>query len=108
MDFVVIGFDKPGDLRKRLRAAHLEYVRDTQDRFKFGGPLIAEDGRVLGSLLILTFPTRVALEDHLAEDPYVKGGLFESVRIHETRQIVPEASPGALAQEIARQKAESK
>ncbi len=108
MDFIVIGLDKSGDLRQRFRAGHLEYINDKQDRFKFGGPLIADDGRVIGSLMILTFPDRAALDAHLAKDPYFKGGLFEAVFIRETRQVLPESAPGAFAREIAKQKALSK
>ena len=44
-------------------------------------------------------------DDYLAKDPYFTGGLFESVTIHASRQVVPELEPGMLAREIEKQKA---
>ncbi|HEY9568310.1 MAG TPA: YciI family protein [Thalassobaculum sp.] len=107
MDFLVIGLDRPdgGRRRQELRLAHLEYVADKQDRLKYGGPLLDGDGRATGSVLILSFQDRAALDAHLGGDPYFRDGLFEAVFIRETRQVVPEAAPGQLAAEIARQKA---
>lgn len=107
MEFLVIGLDRPdaGRRRQALRLAHLEYVADKQDRIRYGGPILAEDGRPAGSVLIFEFENRAALDAHLAGDPYFRDGLFEAVFIRETRQVVPEAAPGLLAAEIARQRA---
>lgn len=107
MDFLVIAYDRPdaGDLRRRLRLAHLDYVSDKQDRFKYGGPIQLPDGSVVGSVMIIDLPDRAALDRQLAADPYFKGGLFETVMVRATRQVVPETAPGELAAEIERQKA---
>ena len=107
MHFVIIARDKPtGDLRARLRTSHLEFIADKQHLFRFGGPLIDEAGKVTGSLMILDLPDRAALDAYMAQDPYFRdGGIFETVTVQQTRQIVPEATPGGLAAEVARQKA---
>jgi uncharacterized protein YciI len=107
MDFIVIARDKPDSaaLRQSLRGPHLRFIADKQHLFKFGGPLLDDQGRMQGSLMVLTFPDRAALDAYMAEDPYFTGGLFESVTVHATRQIVPELEPGMLAREIARQAA---
>ena len=105
MYFVIVAKDKPtGDLRAKLRKQHLQFIADKQDLFRFGGPLLADDGRVVGSLMILQLPDRAALDGYMAADPYFKdGGIFESVTVHQTRWIVPEETPGALAAEIEKQ-----
>ena len=107
MYFVIIARDRPpGDLRAKLRSSHLAFIADKQHLFRFGGPLIDEAGRVTGSLMILDLPDRAALDAYMAQDPYFKdGGIFESVTVHQTRWIVPEETPGALAAEVMRQKA---
>lgn len=107
MDFLVIGIDRldGGERRGELRPAHLEYVADKQHHLRYGGPILGGDGRPSGSVLILTFEDRAALDAHLAGDPYFRDGLFEAVFVRETRQVVPEAEPGGLAAEIARQRA---
>lgn len=107
MYFVIIARDKPpGDLRAKLRTPHLAFIADKQHLFRFGGPLIDAAGKVTGSLMILDLPDRAALDAYMAQDPYFKdGGIFESVTVQQTRWIVPEETPGALAAELARQKA---
>jgi uncharacterized protein YciI len=106
MDFILICKDKPNSaaVRQKLRGPHLEFIHDKQHLFKFGGPLLDDLGRMQGSLIIISFPDRAALDAYLAKDPYFSGGLFESVTIHATRQIVPELEPGQLAREIDQQK----
>jgi len=107
MDFILICKDKPDSfaLRQKLRGPHLEFIVDKQHLFKFGGPLLDDQGRMQGSLMVMSFPDRAALVAYMAADPYFAGGLFGSVTIHATRQIAPELEPGLLAREIAKQKA---
>lgn len=109
MEFLIIGMDKSGSAtsRQRLRTPHLEFVSDKQDRFTFGGPILSEDGATIGSVLILKFANRAMLDGHLAQDPYFRDGLFETVLIRQTRQVVPEIEPGGLAQEIDQQRSSS-
>lgn len=38
-------------------------------------------------------------------DPYFKEGIFGSIEIFESRQIVPELVPGSLEAELAKQRA---
>ncbi len=106
MDFILYCIDKPNraDLRRTVRVAHLDYVSTRQQVFRYGGPLVAEDGQVKGSLMILSLPDRAALDRHIGGDPYFSADLFESVTIWTSRQVVPEAAPGALQAELAEQR----
>jgi uncharacterized protein YciI len=103
MQFVVIGKDKgDGELRRRARAEHLEFVAGQQDFIVYAGPLI-EDGRMIGSLFVFDVPDRATLDRHLGGDPYFAGeGIFETVDIYESRWMVPEREPGFLAAEAER------
>ena len=102
MNFVVIGRDKGGgELRQEERPAHLEYVADRQHLIVYAGPLI-EQGRMIGSLFVFDVPDRAALDEHLAGDPYFVRPIFEKVEIYESRWMVPEREPGAIAAEVAR------
>lgn len=105
MNFIVIGKDK-GDLRRARRAAHLEFIAGRQQGILYAGPLI-EGGRMIGSLFLFDVPDRAALDAHLADDPYfADGGIFETVEIYESRKMVPEPEPGALAAEAQRARAQ--
>jgi uncharacterized protein YciI len=106
MLFIVQAFDRPGSqaLRATARVPHLEFVAGHAQAFRFGGPLLGEDGLPLGSLMILDLPDRAALDAHLAADPFFGCGLFRVVQAWQTAQVVPERHPGALHAEIDRQR----
>ena len=102
MQFVVIGKDKgQGELRLKARAAHLHYVSGLQRLIIYAGPLI-ESGRMIGSVFIFDVKDRAALDHYLAGDPYFRDRIFETVEIYESRWMVPEREPGALAAEAER------
>lgn len=106
MLFIVHAQDRPGTraLRQQVRVPHLVFVARHARAFRYGGPLLGDDGVPLGSLMILDLPDREALEAHLAADPFFGSGLFERVQVWQSAQIVPEATPGGLAAEIERQR----
>ncbi|MGE0769839.1 MAG: YciI family protein [Hyphomicrobiaceae bacterium] len=108
MIFVLFCLDKPHggrDIRRRTRASHLEYLSAHQHLFKYGGPLLGADGETVGSLMMVEVADRAALDQFLATEPYCTSGLYEAMIIRRTRQIFPELSPGALAAELAEEKA---
>lgn len=101
MQFTLYCIDKPerAALRATLRVPHLAYAQGRQQVFRFGGPLLDEAGEPRGSLMILELPDRAALQAHMHGDPFFGADLFASVSIWTTRQVLPEAVPGALARE---------
>ena len=76
--FVLTATDKPNtaELRLATRPAHVDYVRGS-GRVKIGGPLLDAAGEMAGSLLIIEADDLAACEAFIADDPYVKAGLFE-------------------------------
>lgn len=105
MLFVVYCKDKPGDLRARLRPYHLRHVIANPKPYRFGGPLMGDDGQVIGSFILFEVEDRAQLDAVMAADPYFRDGLYQSVEVHATRQVVPEIQPGSLQQELAREEA---
>ena len=102
MIFVVLGRDVPGGApRRRCRAAHLDYVAGKQALIVYAGPLL-DDGRMVGSLFVFDVPDRAALDAYLADDPYFRDGVFDSVDIWESRWMVPEREDGFLKAEAER------
>ncbi len=110
MLFVIHGYDRKPDgaeVRRRTRAAHLAFISSRTEIFRYGGALLDDAGRMVGSLMVLDLPDRAALDRHLAEDPYTRAGLYEPLHINETRQVLPEALPGFLAAELKRELAKA-
>lgn len=104
MIFVVLGRDVPGGARRRrCRAAHLDYVAGKQALIVYAGPLL-DEGRMVGSLFVFEVADRTALDLYLADDPYFRDGVFQSIEIWESRWMVPEREPGFLKAEAERLK----
>lgn len=83
--FVVIGTDRPGtrDVRARVRSSHREYLRaQTEVQVLAAGPTLTDDGAVMnGTFLLVAAPTRQAVDEFLAGDPYRHAGLFRDVMV---------------------------
>jgi hypothetical protein len=108
MLFVLMGYDRPGDgaeVRRRSRAAHLRFVVENESVFRYGGALLDDGGRMVGSLMMVELPDRNALDRFLKEEPYSQAGLFAPYFVHQTRQVVPQPEPGFLAAELAKEEA---
>jgi uncharacterized protein YciI len=85
-------FDKPNslDLRMKTRPEHLEWLEKTVTKFKFAGPMLADDGQTLkGSVIIAEFDSLEQSRDVQKHDPYVGAGLFEKVVVCPTKQMFP-------------------
>jgi uncharacterized protein YciI len=89
MYFVIKTTDKPGQeaLREKLRAAHLDYLDSQIGKLVAGGALLSDDGEhASGGLLIVDVPERAAAERCINDDPFTKGGLFQSVTVERWRK----------------------
>ncbi len=54
------------------------------DRLIERGPLLSDDGlEWVGSAMLVEVPGRAAVEAMLADEPYVKAGLYDKIEIHD-------------------------
>jgi uncharacterized protein len=84
MYYIIHCTDKPGsgNIRADNRPAHVDFLKSHRDNLYTAGPTLTDDGEGMnGSLLIVDFPERSAVEAFAASDPYAQAGLFESVII---------------------------
>ena len=91
MLFVIHMIDWPGaaELRSETSGAHREFVGGHLDAMWAGGPLLADDGETyVGSLIIMDFPDRDAALEFVANEPYNRAGVFESVTIRAFNPVV--------------------
>ncbi|WP_424988413.1 YciI family protein [Microbulbifer sp. S227A] len=85
----LIARDKKDALQTRLdnRAAHLAYIEETGVVTQ-AGPLLGDEGAMIGSLVILDVADVDAARDWAANDPYAKAGLFENVELIPWKKVV--------------------
>lgn len=77
------GIDRPDSagLRGSTRPAHLEFQSHRHNLL--GGPLRDVDGNVCGTLIIFEAPDVVTARAEMADDPYIRVGLFEHISFSE-------------------------
>lgn len=84
MHFIIHCTDKPDSahIRANNRPAHVDFLKSHRGNLYAAGPILDDDGEGMnGSLLIVDFPDRAAVETFAAADPYAQAGLFDSVVI---------------------------
>ena len=91
--YVIIAYDGTDEeaLNRRMaaRPAHLESARKLKADGYFieGGAMLDENGRMTGSVVIVTFPSREELDKWLYNDPYVTGNVWQKIEIKPFRCV---------------------
>ena len=87
MQFIVIGKDgnDEGALDRRMAArdAHLKQLAESlaNGNQLIGAAMMNDEGKMNGSVMIMDFPDREALDEWLSREPYVSGKVWESVEV---------------------------
>ncbi len=92
MQFSILIYDEPNSaaLRDEHRMAHLDYLEAFDAQTLFAGPFTTDDESAdLGSLRLIDFPDRAAAEKHVADEPYVIGGVQKRWQINRWRSSLP-------------------
>lgn len=93
MHYAVIARDHktPGTLEKRLaaRSEHMDGLRamKADGRVVDGGALLDSDGKMVGSVMLLNFADRAALDAYLAQEPYQRDAVWDEVEVLEVRRV---------------------
>lgn len=94
MQFLVIARDGTDEdaLERRLqvRPSHLESIAPLvgSGNVLVGGAMLSGSGDMIGSMLLMDFPDRAALDAWLEADPYVTGGVWKEIEIKPFRTAV--------------------
>ena len=91
MQFLLLAYDgtDPEALQRRLnvREEHLKRISllKSSGEFLFGGAILDNNGKMIGSMIVYDFPDRQSLEERLQDDPYLKGKVWEKTEIQPFR-----------------------
>lgn len=85
MYFVMWARDNEGmlDTRLAVRDEHRARLREHSHPIQVcsGGPWLNDSGEMAGSMLVVKADSLQAVQDYIAQDPYVREGLYQTVEI---------------------------
>ena len=89
MQVIITAHDGENMLDKRMtvRPRHLEGMAKLGKHIVLAGGLLDDGGKMKGSVLILDFEDRAAVDDYLKNEPYVVEHVWEKIEI-ETMNVV--------------------
>lgn len=91
MQFLLIAHDGNDDdaLNRRMRAREQHIALGDEmvasGNMLYGGALLDEQDKMIGSVLVLDFPTRQELDAWLKIEPYVLGDVWRSIDVQPFR-----------------------
>jgi uncharacterized protein YciI len=94
VQFVIIARDGTdagaASRRQEVRPAHLDGIRPLVERghVPLGGAILDAEGQMVGSVMVVEFPTREDLDAWLSSDPYVTAGVWQEIEVHPYRAAV--------------------
>jgi uncharacterized protein len=88
--FLVLAWDVQADgeaRRDAARPAHTQSIRALweEGRVVLGAGILDDAGAVRGSLVVVDYPDREAVDSYLAGEPFVTQGVWDRVEVHPLR-----------------------
>ncbi len=87
MFFLVTGKDGTDadalDRRMANRAAHLDNSEKLRSEGKLilGAAMLDESGKMVGSIMVMNFDDRSAVDKYLESEPYVNGKVWQDIKV---------------------------
>ena len=90
MQFIIRAYDGPDKLEKRMavRPRHLEGMKKLGRRVICAGGLLDEAGKMKGSVLVVDFEDRSALDAYLASEPYIAERVWEQIEVEPMNVVI--------------------
>lgn len=91
MQFLLTAYDgidpEASDRRLKVRGEHLEKIARLKrnGEFLFGGAILDEQGKMIGSIIVYEFQDRESLDSRLKDEPYFTKGVWNKVEIRPFR-----------------------
>jgi uncharacterized protein YciI len=91
MQFLLLAYDGTDpaapERRQRVRQEHLDKILNLKKsgEFLFGGAILNNEGRMIGSMILYEFSDRAALDERLKDEPYITEGVWKKIEINPFR-----------------------
>jgi len=91
MQFILLAYDgtdaNAADRRMRSRPEHLEKIAHVKKagQFLFGGAILNDEGRMIGSVILYEVADRSELDRLLLDEPYINNKVWDKIEIRPFR-----------------------
>jgi uncharacterized protein YciI len=95
MQFVLLGYDgKDGDALSRRLAVREQHLAQgdqlvAEGKMLFAAAILDNTEKMIGSMLVLEFPSRTELDAWLEIEPYVRGEVWQEIEIYPAKVSPP-------------------
>ena len=71
------------DRRMAARPMHLAGAKKLKDtgNFVIGGAILSDEGKMIGSVMILDFETQAEFEEWYQTEPYITNGVWQNIEV---------------------------
>ena len=90
MQFLINAYDGKNMLEKRMevRPKHLENINKLGEHVVFAGGRLNDEGKPVGSVMIMEFDTRTELDGYLKTEPYIEANVWEKVDVEDFNVVI--------------------
>lgn len=94
MQFIIYAYDATDDKaferRMAVRPDHLENIKKVEEKGRVicAGGLTNDDGKVIGSFLVMEFANKELFNEYLESEPYIKHGVWDEVKINNCNVVI--------------------
>ena len=87
MQFLLLAYDgtdfSAQERRLSVRQEHLDKISKLKrsGEFLFGGAILDDEGKMIGSMILYEFPDRATLDERLKDEPYFTRGVWGKIEI---------------------------
>lgn len=90
MQYLINAYDGENMLEKRMevRSKHLENIDRLGKHVVFAGGRLNDDGKPVGSVMIMEFETRGELDEYLQTEPYIEAKVWDRVDVEPFNVVI--------------------
>ena len=88
MQFLLLAYDGENKLAKRLEVRPQHLANLPKDHVICAGGLLTEEGQMKGSVMVMEFENRTALDEYLCTEPYVVAGVWEKITVEPMNVVI--------------------
>ena len=83
MQYLINAYDGENVLEKRMevRPKHLENINKLSKHVIFAGGRLNDDGKPVGSVMVMDFDTKAELDEYIKSEPYIEEKVWDKVDV---------------------------